>query len=955
MPTDRDQHLRELFLFLAAADLPREERAAYLRQQCAGDATLQADVVHLLEDFLVPPSVPGTRSESALDDILARLSSHTAPRSRYRLQGEIARGGMGAIHKVYDETLSRHLAMKVMLGQGYATPGCNKPDVDPRSLGRFLDEAQVTAQLDHPGVPPVHDLGLDAQGRVFFTMKLVRGNSLQEIFELVKGGDDEWSTTRVLGVLLKVCEAMAYAHSKGVIHRDLKPANVMVGRFGEVYVMDWGLARILGQEDTKDIRIRAEMPVTSELRSARRKQVPEAPDSPLLTMDGDVLGTPAYMSPEQARGDLEAVGPATDVYALGAMLYHLLSERMPYVTPGARVNAHALWQLVQMGPPQPIGALAEEVPAELVAICEKAMAREAGGRYEDVLELADDLRAHLEGRVVRAYEAGLRAETRKWFRRNKALALTGVGLVAVILAGLAGLAYTNTIALVTIVVITLAALTTITYVNHASKRRIVGLLSTLYDIDDDSRTSHPTKMAELLLARASKLVHDDLGKEPLLQSRILASIGSIYQSLGRYGSAAPLLEEALSIRRNGGAAMNLEMLKSIQSLAQLFTTQSRFPEAEELYREALDGFRASLGPNHPETIQALLGFAETYYSQDKFGQAENLTREALEGSRRTLGEGHVDTLRATMQLARICSDLDRFDEAERLSTGAVERSEREHGAERPITLTCRMRLAAVYQDHRRFDEADSAYIGLLADYRRYFGEDHPDTLQLRQAQAMLSTHRGKPADAAPLMRQVLADTERVLGAGHLHTLECQNELAITLENLKQYEEAIALKEDLIHRYEALLGSAHYSTIVVRGNLGAAYLKVGRYEEAESLIIACAEGLRRIFGDRHWLFLRTQHRLANVHLALGQLARAESTVTGLHRTLIELHGMDHPPALDAQALLACILWKQDRFDEARKLADDLVQRMPPDDQRRSGRLELLRDIEAADSRPGCSSE
>ncbi|MHC5209558.1 MAG: serine/threonine-protein kinase, partial [Planctomycetota bacterium] len=233
-----------------------------------------------------PPSEEGKEqrppSGSAPSELVEQLAAHAPKASRYTLEGEIARGGMGAIVKVWDEDLRRHLAMKVVLGEADAKPTGRTPVVDERTLGRFLEEAQVTGQLDHPGVVPVHELGVDATGRVYFTMRLVKGRDLKEIFGLVWRGAEGWSQTRALNVLLKACEALAYAHSKGVVHRDLKPSNIMVGRFGEVYVMDWGLARVLGHEDRKDIRLRSEtVPESSEaVRSLRRDAVGLTPDSP---------------------------------------------------------------------------------------------------------------------------------------------------------------------------------------------------------------------------------------------------------------------------------------------------------------------------------------------------------------------------------------------------------------------------------------------------------------------------------------------------------------------------------------------------------------------------------------------------------------------------------------------------------------------------------------------------
>jgi formylglycine-generating enzyme required for sulfatase activity/serine/threonine protein kinase len=368
--------------------------------------------------------------------LIAQVAAHSTGFGRYRIRGEVARGGMGVILKIWDEDLRRHLAMKMILGKAEAPAGDATPPIDPTRVARFLEEAQVTGQLDHPGIVPVHELGLDPEGRLYFTMKLVKGRSLKEVFDLVAEGKEGWTQTKALGVLLKVCEAMAYAHDKGVIHRDLKPANIMVGKFGEVHVMDWGLARILDQPDAKDIRIRTETARSTELRSHREEHRGQAPESPLYTMDGDVVGTPAYMPPEQAAGRLDQVGPHSDVYALGAMLYHLLAGHMPYLPKGAKLNNYAIWALVQQSPPLPIAQLSRDTPAELLAICDKAMARDWRQRYRDMSELAADLSACLEHRVVGAYETGRWAETKKWVERNRPLAASIAAGVLLLAGGL---------------------------------------------------------------------------------------------------------------------------------------------------------------------------------------------------------------------------------------------------------------------------------------------------------------------------------------------------------------------------------------------------------------------------------------------------------------------------------------------------------------------------------------
>ena len=372
--------------------------------------------------------------------VLSRLVSKPPASTRYNIQDEVGHGGMGAVLRVWDEDLRRHLAMKVMLGKGVGSDSGDTPGVDPRLVARFLEEAQITGQLDHPGIVPVHELGLDAEGRVYFTMKLVQGRTLRNVFDELSRGEGGWTQTRVLGLILKVCEAMSYAHAKGVIHRDLKPANVMVGRYGEVYVMDWGLAKVLSREDDKNIRVRpSESPDRGVVTSERHESSEEMPSSPLLTIDGDVVGTPAYMPPEQARGDLATMGPHSDVYAVGAMLYHLLAGHVPYVPPGKRLSSRDIWEHVQEGPPHSLDKEASDAPAELVAICERAMARDVSGRYPEVSALSEDLSSFLEGRVVHAYETGAWAETRKWMQRNKPLAASLVAVVLAVVAG--GLAF----------------------------------------------------------------------------------------------------------------------------------------------------------------------------------------------------------------------------------------------------------------------------------------------------------------------------------------------------------------------------------------------------------------------------------------------------------------------------------------------------------------------------------
>jgi len=361
---------------------------------------------------------------SGSGQLYARLSAQGPNTGRYELRQEIARGGMGAILEVWDRELRRTLAMKVVLG-GKAAPDSSESsaDVAERRLSRFLEEAQITGQLDHPGIVPVHDIGIDDQARVYFTMPLIDGHDLRKVFEMARMEKGGWDLSRVISVFVRVCEAMAFSHSKHVVHRDLKPANIMVGAFGEAYVMDWGLAKVqdrIGPERPPEAQEeRAHSKRERRVRTDRSEGSTTAGSS-LKTLDGDIVGTPSYMAPEQARGKLEEVGPHSDIYSMGAMLYHLLAGNAPFEPLGERVPAHSVLEAVRKAPPWPLQRVAPEVDGELAAICEKAMARDQKLRYESMMALAGDLRAWVEGRGVGAYTSGVLYETRKWMARNKA-------------------------------------------------------------------------------------------------------------------------------------------------------------------------------------------------------------------------------------------------------------------------------------------------------------------------------------------------------------------------------------------------------------------------------------------------------------------------------------------------------------------------------------------------------
>lgn len=318
-------------------------------------------------------------SDRALDRLRAGAAAPDLTGTRYRLMGPVARGGMGVVYAAEDLQLDRRVALKVL----------DLPDVSGALADRLVREARVLAQLEHPGIVPVHDVGRLADGRVFYTMKFVEGRRLDEH---VKGVD---SVPDRLRIFLRICEAVAFAHARGVLHRDLKPANVMVGPFGEVLVMDWGLAKLL--RETSHTRDQGETLVAGAT-APRAAPVAESPTEvdEAQTAHGAVLGTPGYMAPEQARGDVTNLDQRADIYSLGAILRFLLAGQEPGASGAAPVPA----------------------PRPLAAICTKAMAQDSAARYTTVEALSADVSRYLDGLPVEAYPERLRDKLERLYSRH---------------------------------------------------------------------------------------------------------------------------------------------------------------------------------------------------------------------------------------------------------------------------------------------------------------------------------------------------------------------------------------------------------------------------------------------------------------------------------------------------------------------------------------------------------
>jgi tetratricopeptide (TPR) repeat protein/tRNA A-37 threonylcarbamoyl transferase component Bud32 len=617
--------------------------------------------------------------------------------ARYRKILYHAEGGLGIVYVAKDEELNREVALKEI-----------KPRFadNPTSQSRFLMEAEITGGLEHPGIVPVYGLGHYDDGRPFYAMRFIKGDSLKDAIadfhadQALKAdpGERTLALQKLLRRFLDVCNAVAYAHSRGVLHRDLKPDNVMVGRYGETLVVDWGLAKAIGRSPDLDPS------------GAEATLVPSSASGSDDTLPGSVIGTPAYMSPEQAAGRLDLLGPASDVYSLGATLFALLTGQAPIT---GKDVAEVIKKVEHGEVPRP----RERSPwldVALEAICLKAMALRPDDRYASPRSLAEDLERWIADEPVTACKESVGTRLRRWSGRNRTLVTAAASLlvtavvaltIATILINeqrskaaeqsrLRGIAVSQTkVALDRAreaAALAEAAEDRATAESSRAKDEAAKVVSVVSVLVNSFRSSDPiglegyglrasaevmtTLTAREILERSARLIDQNLIDRPLVRATLMDTIGDVYHSMAELDRAAPLLEEALKIRAGLLAWDDPDLATSLIHLGRLKQDRADFDGAERDYRDALERRTKRFGAFTPEVMSVKLLLGILWLFEIENDRAEPVFREIIEKFGPTLGESNRDVAIARLGLAAALFEKNQAPEAllqSRKAIGAI--------------------------------------------------------------------------------------------------------------------------------------------------------------------------------------------------------------------------------------------------------------------------------------------
>jgi len=785
--TERWKHVERVFF--EALECAAPEREAYLAQACGDDALLLDEVRAMLtasideSPFKIEERL---RAETVAPPPSAPDGGQLGP---YRIMELLGHGGMGSVWLAsQDEPIRRQVAIKVL-----------KTGLDADEFGvRFASERRALERMEHPGIARIFDAGTTADGRPWFAMERVRGAALTRFCD-----EQQLSVTERLELFLRVCDAVQYAHQRGIIHRDLKPSNILVSSAGSSprpTIIDFGIAKAVGEDA----------------------------DASHPTRTGLALGTPAYMSPEQAERSVHGVDIRTDVYSLGVVLYTLLVGVLPVDTtvPGAsswkdareRGLPRPSVRLAKLGETQvtlardrgeSLDGLCRRLAGELDWIVLRALETDPERRYPTVERFADDIRRHLRDEPVEARPPTLGYRTSKFIRRHR-WGVLAAGVAVVALAGGGALATAGMLA---------ARRAEARAVADADEARSIrDFLIDIFEVNDPSEARGTRVTARELLDRGAEQIRFELSDQPLAQADLMSAIGSAYASLGLYGQADSLLSRVVDVRRQALSSQDPDRVRALVDLGGLRYRQAEFVEAVVLGEEALAAAEASSTADPTLTADALDLLSTSNAALDELALAHDYALRAYD---LRSGEEEPDPLGVAASLQRLAivagfrqdtqANLEYAERALAVAQAGV-------GDEHPTTLDILESTALALSNVGEQDSALVVHERVLEGRRRLFDPDHPTVAYSYFNLGRTLSQMGRRGEAIPMLERAIAIREQALGPNDPNVAFVIETLAIATAMNGDLDGAAGLFARAVGIFEAGLGPQHSETLEARINL-----------------------------------------------------------------------------------------------------------------------------------------
>lgn len=871
-----EKHPREEAIFEGALQLPPEQQEAYLQAACGDDATLRErirDLIRFHEKSDGPLETPAVASPPN-PPIVPSLPAGEKPGDKignYKILQLIGEGGCGSVFMAEQEQpVCRRVALKVI-----------KLGMDTKNvIARFEVERQALALMDHPNIAKVLDAGTTETGRPYFVMELVRGIKITAYCD-----QNNLSTNERLKLFKQVCQAIQHAHQKGIIHRDIKPSNILVTQHDGVpvpKVIDFGIAKATGQRLT---------------------------DRTVFTDFDQFIGTPAYMSPEQAEVSGMDMDTRSDIYSLGVLLYELLTGRTPFdARELMKVGLDAMRRAIrEMEPPKPSTRLSTMLDSDLTTIARqrqaatqklihlirgdldwivmKSLEKDRTRRYENASSFAGDIEHFLNNEPVLARPPTALYRFQKFARRNKVVFIASTAVSMAILVGL-------------------VVSTTLYYREQAARRdadqeaqrsRQVALFleDMLKGVGPGVARGRDTALLREILDKTLARVTNDLKGQPEVQADICNTLGQVYRALGQSGKAEELHRSARSLLNLSRGDKRRDVAVSLNDLALVLRDQGKLPEAEALHREALELRRKLYGNEHPKVAESLNNLALVLRSEGRLTESEKLHREALELDRKSFGQDHLAVATSLNNLALTLDAQGKPTDAEPYLRESIDIQKKLLGDDQPGLAITLDNLAFVLREQGKLDEAETLERQSLATQRKIFGPEYPSVATAINNLGLILAAQGKTVEAERLLREGLAQRRKLLGQEHPELAASLHHLAALLRKEKQLDEAGRLECEALAMRKELYGEENPAVANSLNNLALIRQDEHKLTEAESLFREAAAIQIKFLGNDHPSLATTLNNLALVLRDEGKLSESE---VNLRRTL-EIRrkhfGDDHP--------------------------------------------------------------